>query len=186
MQNVKSRLWNVLLYPDDPTMVTALEYIRMNLDFVGILHDKDVDDNGQIKKSHYHVILKFPQARYVSAIAKELGIKENYFEKTGSWNRSAVYLLHLNDDAKYQYDEKELFGTLVPGVLKLIHQKQEEGERVCDLIALLESIDSVITYTSAVQLACKNGLYSEFRRLGYGMRFILEEHNASVKLKEDL
>lgn len=183
MQNVKSRLWNVLLYPDDPTMVTALDYIRKNLDFVGVLHDKDVDDNDHVKKAHYHIILKFPQARYASAIAKELNIKDNYLEKTGSWTRSAVYLLHLNDDTKYQYKPDELFGPLAPDVHKLYHQRQDEGARVCELIELFESVEFVLTYTLAVRLACKNGLYAEFRRMGYGVKFILDEHNAKVGLK---
>lgn len=107
----RSRLWNVLLYPDDESHVTALSFIRATYHYVAICHDKDVcPETGELKKPHYHVIIKFCQARWNSSIADELGITPNYMQKTGSWDNSARYLLHDGVDEKYQYDKSELEG----------------------------------------------------------------------------
>lgn len=178
MENERSRLWLVLLYPEDPTHVNALEYIDRNLDYVGICHDRDVDDDGNLKKAHFHVILKFPQARYRNAIVKELGIAPNYMEKMASWNKSARYLLHFGWDEKFQYSETDLIGPLAPTVLKLTHQNKDEDSRMLDLLALFDDVPFFLSFTDAIHLACQNGLYSEFRRAGYSMKFILDEHNA--------
>lgn len=180
MENERSRLWNLVLYPEDPTHVNALEYIARNYDYVGICHDRDLDDDGNLKKAHYHVILKFPQARYRTAVAKEIGIATNYMEKMGSFQKSARYLLHYGWDDKYQYQETDLFGTLVPQVVKLTHQNKDEDSRMLDLLSLLNDVPFHLTMTDAIHLACQNGLYSEFRRAGYIMKTVIDEHNVNV------
>lgn len=36
-----------------------------------ILHDKDLDESGAIKKPHYHVAFKFTNRRYISSLRKQ-------------------------------------------------------------------------------------------------------------------
>lgn len=176
---VRSRLWNVLLYLDDPSHVQALDLIRSGFNYVSILHDKDVDENGDLKKPHIHCILKFAQARWNTALADELGIKVNYFEKTGSWEGSAKYLLHDGCDEKHQYDATELEGPLVPAVMKLL-QNDDENIRVMKILELLSSA-GVLTLTQFTRMCCEAGLYADWRRMGYQGVRMLDEHNSFLE-----
>lgn len=174
----RSRLWNVLLYPDDESHVTALAFIRATYHYVAICHDKDVNpETGDLKKPHYHVIIKFCQARWNSSIAEELGITPNYMQKTGSWDNSARYLLHDGVDEKYQYDKSELEGPLAPAVVKIL-ENDIEDVRVKNLLSLIDGA-GFLSMTALIYLACDNGLYGELRRLGYMVRDVLAEHNSS-------
>ena len=125
VEKKRSRSWNFVLYPDDPSHATALDFIRSNYQYVLICHDKDVDADGNLKKAHYHVIVKFTQARWNSSVADELGITPNYMQPTGSWDNSARYLLHDGCNDKYQYESNELTGPLAPSVIRLLQNDDE-------------------------------------------------------------
>ena len=90
----------------------ALKKIEASYDYACILHDKDVDEDGVIKKAHYHVVLRFPNQTWSSALAKELGIADNYLEKPRSFDNALMYLIHYNDSDKYQYSIDDVKGTL--------------------------------------------------------------------------
>lgn len=175
ISKVRSRLWNVLLYLDDPTHVAALDKIRSGYQYVCILHDKDVDEDGNLKKSHIHCILKFTQARWNTALSEDLGIAMNYFEKTGSWDGSAKYLLHDGCDDKYQYDATELEGPLVPAVMKLL-QNDDENVRVMKILELMSDAGP-LTLTQFTRMCCEAGMYADWRRMGYQGVRMLDEHN---------
>lgn len=175
-ENWRSRLVNLLLYPDDDTHVRAFEFIKTHWHYVAILHDKDVDDSGNLKKSHYHIIVKFVQARWRSAVADELGITPNYLDKTGSWDASAAYLLHYGTDSKYQYAVDELLGDLAPAVIKLINPL-DENARVLDILSLIDGVYDYLPMSMFIRLACENGLWSDVRRMGSFAISVLNEHN---------
>lgn len=185
---IRSRLWCVLLYPDDPTHMTALDLIREQFNYVGILHDKDtwsadelsdesVHKPGDLKKPHYHLILKFTQARWNTALASELGIKINYFEQCRNFEYAAPYLVHDGLNDKFQYDTSALEGPLVPAVMKLLADT-DENSRVIELMKLIQSM-GFIEYETLVIKACENGMYGDLRRMGYILSRIVDSHNAT-------
>lgn len=179
----RSRLWNLLLYLEDDTHIAALEKIRVGYNYVLIMHDKDLDDAGNLKKPHIHCILKFPQARWNSALAEELGIGMNYMEKTGSWEGSATYLLHEGCDDKHQYDVTELEGPLVPAVMRLL-QNDDENIRVMKILDLMNT-GFPLTLTQFTRMCCEAGLYADWRRMGYQGVRMLDEHNNSCGGRTD-
>ena len=87
----RSRVHCLLLYPEDKTHIQAMEKIKKSYDYAMILHDRDywTDDDekanpehvsGEVKKAHYHVVLRFNNATWSSAICKDLEIEHNYIE----------------------------------------------------------------------------------------------------------
>lgn len=185
-EKIRSRLWCVLLYPEDETHAAALELIRQSFNYVGILHDKDTwteeDEQqnpdhkaGELKKPHYHIILKFTQARWNTAIAEDLGIAPNYLEQCRSFDSAAVYLVHDGLSDKYQYDSEALEGPLVPAVMKLLAPADENG-RVLELMKLIDSM-GYITYRQLIVVACENGMYADCRRMGFLLSQVIHEHN---------
>lgn len=190
VKKIRSRLWNVLLYPDNESHVNALSIISKEFQHVGILHDKDTWDEadeaenpehkaGTFKKSHYHIVLKFTQARWNTAIAADLGITTNFLEQCRNFDASAVYLVHDGLPDKFQYDTSELFGSLVPAVMKLLADT-DENSRVLELMKLIREMGH-ISYEQLVIIACQQGMYGDLRRMGYILSRIVDEHNAAFE-----
>lgn len=166
--------------------MAALEAIRKEYTYVGILHDKDTwteeDEQknpdhkaGELKKPHYHLILKFTQARWNSALATELGIGENYLERCRNFENAAVYLVHDGLDEKYQYEVECLEGSLVPAVKKLLAGK-DENSRILELLDLIRGM-GFIEWDDLWRVISKNHMYGDARRMGNHLTNLVHEHN---------
>lgn len=174
--SIRDRKFCVILYPDDSTHMTAFEKIKESFDCAYILHDSDTLDTGVLKKPHYHVVFTFPNPRYLSSVAEDLGIPENYIERCLKLNSALRYLIHADNPDKYQYSLESVGGTLKAKLEKLISDVSEESQ-ILQLIDFLDSQTCRVSYRDLLVYACQNGFYSTFRRLGYGMKLLLDDHN---------
>ena len=124
---LRSRQCMFVLYPE--SQQAAIDYCKQNLPCAWALHDKDVYSQasfdayvkkhegeppdwmpGDLKKPHVHFVCSFPNARYFSGIAKEIGVEVNVIRKVNNLYKAYVYLWHLLDPDKYQYS-KDIVGT---------------------------------------------------------------------------
>lgn len=76
-----------------------------------IYHDKDTLENGEIAKKHYHLYLELYNKRTLSSIAawfnalpSDNGKDNVYIEKVVSVVNTLRYLIHLDNEDKYQYN----------------------------------------------------------------------------------
>ncbi len=65
---------------------------------------------GDLKKPHIHFVCSFPNARYFSGIARDLGVPVNTIRKVNNLYKAYVYLWHMLDPDKYQYS-KDIVGS---------------------------------------------------------------------------
>lgn len=180
-ENRRERNICMILYPKfDESHATALEFIKVNYEHALIVHDKDKDENGELKKEHVHVMCRFGNARFVSSISKELGIPENYIHKCGSLEKYGRYLIHADDPDKAQYLLEDVVGDLRPLVAKALEHQKTEDEKVLAVVELLDSISSPLNIKQFIVIMAQNGLYAEVRRNGYMMTKLLEIHNQEV------
>lgn len=185
MENPKSRTWCMVLYPEDETHINCISLLTQSgYDFAYILHDKDTwDENespnhekGEIKKEHWHVVLKVKNPRYRNAVADELGISPNYLEPCRDIKKSLLYLVHDGYDTKFQYDVTDVQGPLV-SQLETALACDSEAERVIELVHIIDQSPGACSYREILLKACKAGLWSEFRKLGTGVKCLIDEHN---------
>ena len=128
MEKFRSRNFNLVLYDEDESHKNALDYIEKNCDYAMILHDMDTNEIGEIKKAHYHVVLRFPNAKWSTSLANDLGIGENYIEECRSLKRSLLYLIHYYDEDKYQYDIDDVKGSLKNRLIEIyLHHNNESN-----------------------------------------------------------
>lgn len=73
-----------------------------------IKHDKDMDENGEVKKAHYHIILRFYNEVNKSTIATKFNIHHNLVQALGNLYGSIKYMLHIAEENKHKYDVSEL------------------------------------------------------------------------------
>lgn len=82
--------------------------------FAYILHDKDFDDKGVIKRRHLHLVLECPTRRRVSYYIKHLSIMfgvnrtQVQVEVSNNFDWDIQYLIHKNNPDKYQYDVSDI------------------------------------------------------------------------------
>lgn len=178
----RSRLYVAVLYPEDTTHVECMEKLQTNgYNFAAILHDKDVYDDGEqkgeLKKPHWHIVLRFKNAVWNTAVAKELGITPNYLEACKDQDASLLYLVHYGKDDKAQYDYEEVFGPLRLKLSTLLADT-DEGTRVLSIVDIVESSPGPIGTSELLKKAVAAGLYADLRRMGHLATCLVREHNA--------
>lgn len=177
-EKYRSRVHMILLYPDNKSHVEALEKIKASYDFAGILHNKDKMEDGTDKKDHWHIVVRFSQAKWNTAICKELGIEERFIEDVKKFDNALQYLIHYNDNDKAQYTTDEVFGSLKTKLVESINKvEKSEGEKVVELIEFIKNYDGRLTITEFAQYCAMNGYWAEFRRSGAIFCKIIDEHN---------
>lgn len=156
----------IILYPEDNSHVLALDYIKHNYEnYIYILHNRDLNENYEIKKEHYHVILHFPNARTVSNISKQLGVGDHLFYEIKSLNGQLRYLIHYDDDDKTSYSPVEVKGTLfmLGKFKKSFKDSQDEASEVSIIYEFIVDND-ISDLQILLEFVLENNLYSSFRR----------------------
>lgn len=190
-EKYRSRTHMLLLYPDCDAHVQAKHKIEQSFDYALILHDRDIftDEDekqnplhkaGDLKKPHWHVVLRCSNATWSTALCKELGIEHNYIEACKNFDNSLQYLIHYNDTDKTSYEIDEVKGSLKTKLKESINkQEKSEGEKVVELIQFIKEYDGKLTITEFATYCALNGYWSEFRRSGAIFCKIIEEKNQS-------
>lgn len=177
----RDRKFVAVLYPEDETHAACIEKLKAGgYNFAAILHNKDVyedgDHKGELKKPHWHIVLRFKNAVWNTAVAKELGITANYLEACKSVDASLLYLVHYGNDEKAQYDYEEVFGPLRLKLATLLSDT-DEGTRALNLVDLVDNSPGPMGYTELIRKAVAAGLYADLRRMGTFAVKMLNEHN---------
>lgn len=107
--------------------------------FAMIVHDKEVDLQGDLIAPDVHVMMSFKHARHVSSVAKLIGDRPQYIEV---WNKNHengyAYLVHATKTAqakgKHQYDPGEVIANFdFPTYLLAVQAKAVQQSRMKDL-----------------------------------------------------
>lgn len=174
----------LILYADDENYIEFLNFIIdkkfKNKDYYyeGITHNRDVEDNGELKKPHDHIVLYFDNARTLTSISKELSLPPQYIEVYENKKTALLYLLHYNHGDKAQYFVDELYGELTNEIKKYVANiPLTEEDRVLNILSIIDNYSSYVSYSYFLKDICNKGLYSVFRRNSYIFIKILDKHN---------
>lgn len=177
----RDRKFVAVLYPEDESHVDCMAKLQSGgYNFAAILHDQDVyedgDHKGELKKPHWHVVLRFKNAVWNTSIAKELGITPNYLEACKDVDASLLYLVHYGNSDKAQYEYENVFGPLRLKLATLLSDT-DEGTRVLNIVEIVENSPGPIGYSELLKKAVAAGLYSDLRRMGHLATCLVREHN---------
>lgn len=178
----KNRNFTALFYEEDESHIKALEDIKRKYDCAYITHDKDVTENGEIKKEHIHCVFRVGNnPRWRSAVAEELGIKENYIEGC-DLNKQLKYLIHLDNPDKYQYKIEDVKGNLKQRLKEIINRDSKtEGEKARIIIEFIENFEGYINIASFSMWCAENGYWDVYRRAPSIFNKIIDFKNKRIK-----
>lgn len=99
-------------------------------DYAYIVHDKDKNNDGELKAPHIHLIMRFKnnQPQNVKYISKWFNLTPNFVSKIKSkkFEDAIKYLIHLNAPEKFQYLIDEVTSNF--DVKKVIDNEKEQNE----------------------------------------------------------
>lgn len=190
---VRSRTFDLLLYDEDESHRSALALLATGYKYIAIKHDKDTwseDDSlpdgvsiGDLKKTHWHVIVRFPQSRWDTALAKELGITRNYIQKCVSYEGSLLYLIHRGIPDKHQYDPSECIGNLMKDLEKALDDEIDLDGKVQDVIDILDDRE-FWTVRAFLEEAVKRKRSGMALRMGGFLSVMISQHNQSNQISK--
>lgn len=172
------RSFAMILYPDSDAYdcESILSDVISNYDYAWIKHDKDVDEDGVLKKEHIHCLVSFSSPRKQSWILNRF--KQSHIEIISSVAAYLKYLTHqdLDDSTKYIYPESELH---MSSKFNSIYEKEVKEINLIDLVnefnvyCAEESVN--ISYKNFAFWIAKNhnSYISDTLRYAYALRFLL-------------
>lgn len=170
--------YNIILYKDslEYDYNKIIEYIVQNwTSYAYIEHEPEKDET----KKHTHVLVHFNNKRYISALAKEINIKENYIQPS-NLIPFLRYLIHLDDEDKIQYSPYEVVGPLQEKLLEVIKSNKSETQQVAMILDFIFEYKGTLHYCTLSQFVIQNGVYSAFRRNYIFFKDLVLEHNSNV------
>ena len=107
------RICEIVLYqehfPEIDDITQICDGHRTIKEYACILHDKDTDTSGNLKKPHYHLVINFGRGVETKNCEKWFGCAPNAISKIkGRWKDALLYLTHRNSPEKYQYSDLEV------------------------------------------------------------------------------
>ncbi len=192
----RSRWHEVIIYPEeqDAEAVKARAADSWG-QWVGILHDMDVDTStGELKKEHYHLLLHSDNARTVSAVAKCLRLPENRVEVKSNGDAAMAYLTHSTERAtkegKHRYSAEALEGPLASEAAEAARRalgRADEGAQVMEILRFIEETPPTekISMADLARWAAASGHWASFRRAAIIFKTVMEEHNQAAEAARD-
>ena len=159
----KSKYFCAILYPESTTYDTekvikalAMEHLTFA---VSPLHDKDLADDGSLKKGHFHLLLSYPSATTLKNIRgwfNACGLPESDLHSVrvcASGVGYYRYLTHKDNPEKSQYDDNDIRIFNDPDELfkkfsKTVSDKTDDLIRIFNIVDELDTISfhSLVKY----------------------------------------
>ena len=172
---MKSRKFAFIFYKEDETHVRAMQLIHELYSYAAILHDKDYDVNGEIKKEHYHYIIKTNSPQNIETICNTLLISTNYCRVVKNDVGFLRYLIHYDDLDKFQYSIDEVYGDLKINLKKILNSNLDEGRGVLDIIQIIND-NKIVSLKILVPILIEKGLFEIFKKNTYMFVNMLKEY----------
>lgn len=182
---IRSRILEAVIYPDSSkyncdSVLEKLNYLEC--EYAYILHDKDTytdldcDNSSQIgtlKKPHYHVLMRFDNARTIDSVYPTLGITYNSLEVKNNFKKSVQYLVHLNHKHKFQYSAADIISNF--DLDKYFTLSDSESKDIPIIIQAIKDND-ICTITELMCYCASHNLYATYRRSQSSFHKVINEH----------
>lgn len=173
----QSRTFQGIIYPDaqNYSSETVLELLpTVFSEYAFALHDKDLDDSGNLKKPHIHWLGRRDSPSLLSTISNALGVPQRDIEYCKNFRFFLRYLIHLDHPSRYQYNPEIVQGNFNHRILF----GDSEQHFVMDAISAMDS-QHIRSIRQLAFFACQQGSWTDFRRNYSILKDIMHEMSVS-------
>lgn len=173
---MRTRNVELILYDYD-LLLKKISYLNDKTEYAFILHDKDLNDDGTIKKAHYHLRLFNEDQKSLSAWADYLHVKTNEVEKLDDKKRAIRYLIHFDSPKKYQYDFNNIVHNIIDIDKYFDDNKIDESNQLKYIFDYIDNINGYIYFKEIKSYVLQNNYWSAYRRYYSIIKDVILEHN---------
>lgn len=128
--------------------------------YYSIIHDKDTLDNGELKTPHIHLLVELVSRQRKSTILNKMSKCVNIplecisVDECRNISKAAQYLLHLNNQNKYQYNKEDI-STNDEERLKYLLMSDEKTDLTTDeLFDIVDNARNVRELIKKIGIKC--------------------------------
>lgn len=166
----------IILYTDNQEHMLLLKQLQSKYNYACIIHDKDKDDDGNIKKEHIHLLIFFNNARWGSSILKEINIDNpNLIQFRDNKVESIRYLIHADNKNKYQYNVCDIDSNI--NIEIYFSSKDDETKDISLIIEYISDYVGIINFYQIYYFVIENNCWSTYRRNYSIIKDLMIEHN---------
>lgn len=174
MEN-KSRSWSFIIYedslPKDYKEIITQWFLPV---CISPRHDKDIKQDGELKKPHYHVLLCFGNTTtYKRALSYAEQLGANIVKPISSIKGAYEYWTHKNNPEKAQYNEEDMqfFGGF--------SKESEIGKTTEEVAEIINAIVDIINMKNLKEL---KEIYDYCNKMGLiEYRNTIQKHTLFIK-----
>ncbi len=182
--NIKKRNWAFILYPE-----SAPENWQEMLQQTGLLvsisplHDKDIDIDGVVKKSHYHVILCYSGPTSYNVVKKITNSLNSPIpiplEAVRGYYR---YFTHLDNPDKYQYNDSEIINLNGFNIRDFVDLTYSEINTIKKELQLIIRQNNIFEYSDLLDFLLDND-FSNFWEVASNNTYFFNTYITSFRNK---
>ncbi|MBR2786571.1 MAG: hypothetical protein IKD76_03655 [Clostridia bacterium] len=182
--NIRSLTFTFELYPEWPFITTILDHLKTCNKYAYILHDKDVNDNGELKKKHIHAMVKYGGRRTLSSVQNEFfkyGLEKRFCD---TCNERAMlrYFTHIDDPDKYQYSIDDIVQGNMKSEIEIAYTDEITPEIAFkDINTFIKDTEGYISQYDLNIFCINKGYLSGLRKYGVHINRARDEHNANYR-----
>lgn len=183
MKNERKYNYLGIIYEDDENFDNQLFNLAQEKEACWIRHDQDVKEDGELKKPHYHFVIKLKNPCTLSALAKRLDVNENMLEYVKNVNSSLKYLIHYGDDNKFQYDPRDVGSnsdSFKNRFLDLVTKDIKESDKVLSIYEFINGVKKPINVNMLFKYVQKHNLWDAYRRNYAIIKDLTYQHNGEI------
>lgn len=135
--------WTFVCYPESLPEGWERQLGDLHVPCAYILHDKDAEEDGTLKKPHYHVIAKYDGVKTLEQVQQDFSFTGiSYIEPVKTFRAMCRYLCHLDEEGKHQYpvDDVRCVSGMSPDFSRKL-TKTDELKALQDMTQLVEDND---------------------------------------------
>lgn len=176
--NKRYYLVEIILYTSNLEHMKLLKELKSKYNYAYIIHDKDTNDDGSLKKEHIHLLLFFNNARWGSSILKEIKIDNpNLIEFKENKASAIQYLIHSNNTDKFQYNMADIESDIDIDIY-FNKYKDNETKDISIIYDYIVNYVGILTYSTLYFYCVSNSLWSSYRRNYSIIKDLVLEHNS--------
>lgn len=157
---VRARSYAMILYAESMHADWEETLKKEKINGFAIYHDRDVKDDGEPKKPHYHILIRYKNQTAkatVKELAKQVGAANEKIIVVKEFRKYAEYLIHKNNPEKVQYEINDVKSYGEVDYKKLItnSERNQDGETLKEILDFCIE-NNVYSYADLLDYALQN------------------------------